>query len=527
MRYETPTQPAWKTPTSYLLVLLVGLLLQACGSLPHQDQRKPSYAIAPNPQSSLVQLMQSAQRTQSASAKNAQQHATGFLLLDTANSAYAARLALIQQATHTLDIQYYAIHNDPSTKTLLQAIRHAAKRGVRVRILIDDFNSSGKHAQVFRLGFLPNIEMRIFNPIAGGRALASLRPVLALRGFARLQQRMHNKLLLADNAAGILGGRNLSESYFGQSHSSNFVDLDVLALGALVQPMSASFDAYWNHPLAYPVRNLIDLTKLKHLKDTVAAAPVDTQHIHQLPPPLDLAKTQWIWAQAEFWVDDPAKFTPAKRKPSLPNSTVYKMVDLLETAQHEVLLVSAYLVPDQHMVDALKRLHQRGIKVRVLTNSLASNDAPAAHIGYARWRERLVDTGIELYEMRAVSTKRLRDVFGSSGNASHRSLHVKAAIIDQKTLLVGSMNLDQRSHLYNSEVAVLMHSPVLAQALTHTLEPLLKKDVWQVVRSPKGTLQWKSLDPKHTHHNHPEPNANVSLQLLIKLIAPFIRTRWL
>lgn len=520
MRCDPSLKPAWTRYTSYILILLVGLLLQACSALPSQAQRTPSYAIVPNPQSPLVQL---AQRQQPKTTPDP----TGFLLLDTANKAYAARLTLIQQATHTLDIQYYAIHNDSSTQILLQAIQAAAKRGVRVRILVDDFNSTGKHAQVFRLGFLPNIEMRAFNPMMGGRSLASLRPVLALRGFSRLQQRMHNKLLLADNAAGILGGRNLSESYFGQSHSSNFVDLDVLALGKLVQSMSSSFDAYWNHRLAYPVRSLIDLTKLKHLKDTVAVAPVNAQHIHQLPPPMDLVKAQWVWAQAEFWVDDPAKFTPAKRKPSPPNSTVYKMVEVLEKAQKEVVLVSAYLVPDQHIVDALKRLHQRGVKVRLLTNSLASNDAPAAHIGYARWRKRLLDTGIELYEIRATQRKRLREVFGSSGQAKHRSLHVKAAVIDQKTVLIGSMNLDQRSHLYNSEVAVLIRSQALAKKLSHILESLFNQDAWRVLRGEKGKLLWRSVDSKYKDHNRPEPNANISLQLMIKLIAPFIRTRWL
>lgn len=509
---------AQKKYTSYIMVLLLGCLLQACSNLPTQVKRQPSYALAPNLQSPLVQL---AQRKQP---RNIQPAPTGFILLDTANTAYAARLALIQQASRTLDIQYYAIHNDPSTESLLKAIQAAAQRGVRVRILIDDFNSTGKHAQVFRLGFLPNIEMRIFNPIAGGRSLGALRPVLALRGFARLQQRMHNKLLLADNAVGILGGRNLSESYFGQSHSSNFIDLDVLALGALVQPMSKSFDAYWNHPLAYPVRSLTDLTELKHLKNTIATADAHPDH---LPPALDLEKAQWVWAQAQFWVDAPSKFTPAKRKPSLPNSTVYKMVNALESAQKDVLLVSAYLVPDQYMLAALKRLHQRGIKVRVLTNSLASNDAPAAHIGYARWRKRLIDSGIELYEIRSSQSKRLPAAFGSSGNANHRSLHVKAAIIDHKTLIVGSMNLDQRSHLYNSEVAVFIDSATLANELTHTLEQLLSKDVWRVKRNPKGGIMWQSIDPQHQDRHKPEPNAKIPVQIMLKFIAPFIRTRWL
>lgn len=524
MRYNAMKQTP-HTQHSSIWIWVLGVwfcFLSGCSSLPTQVERTPSYAIAPNPNSPLVQLVQRKQP------RNIQVASTGFVWLDTANKAYAARLALIQQATRTLDIQYYAIHNDPSTETLLQAIRNAAKRGVRVRILLDDFNSTGKHAQVFRLGFLPNIEMRVFNPMMGGRALASLRPVLALRGFSRLQQRMHNKLLLADNAVGILGGRNLSESYFGQSHSSNFIDLDVLALGALVQPMSKSFDAYWNHRLAYPVRSLTSLTELKHLKDTVArAAPTKAQSALVLPPALNLEKAQWIWAQAEFWVDAPSKFTLAKRKPSLPNSTVYKMVEMLEKAQKEVVLVSAYLVPDQHIVDALKRLHQRGIKVRVLTNSLASNDAPAAHIGYARWRKCLLDTGIELYEIRATQRKRLREVFGSSGNAHHRSLHVKAAVIDQKTVLIGSMNLDQRSHLYNSEVAVLIHSSALAKELNRTLELLFTQDAWRVLRGEKGKLLWQSVDSKYKDHHQPEPNANISLQLMIKLIAPFIRTRWL
>ena len=228
-------------------MLAVVLALAGCGSLPPPGPRTVSQALPAGTVTPLGKVA-GALRKQSGS-----RHDTGFLLLDSADSAFSSRLALTQQASRTLDLQYYAIHNDPGTSVLLAAIREAAARGVRVRILLDDLHTKGEDAEVLQLAFLPNIEMRLFNPLPAGRSLGKLRALSALQDFSRLQHRMHNKLFLADNVAGIVGGRNLGDAYFGQADDSNYIDLDVLAIGGLVPAMSRSFDRYWNHPLAYPV----------------------------------------------------------------------------------------------------------------------------------------------------------------------------------------------------------------------------------------------------------------------------------
>jgi putative cardiolipin synthase len=150
-------------------------------------------------------------------------------------------------------------------------VREAARRGVRVRILLDDFNSVGEDAQVLRLAFEPNVEMRLFNPLPGSRSNMLGRIVTSLHDFDRMQKRMHNKLFIADNAWGITGGRNLGDAYFGGGDKQNFVDLDVLAAGRIVRDMSASFDRFWNDELAYPVQTLLDPKDIEALRKPEAA----------------------------------------------------------------------------------------------------------------------------------------------------------------------------------------------------------------------------------------------------------------
>ena len=196
---------------------------------------------------------------------------SGFVLLDSDGAAFSSRLALIESAEHSLDLQYYAIHADNSTEILFERLRDAARRGVRIRILLDDFNTVGKDAQVLRLDFEPNVEIRLFNPLPGSRISLMARLFTSVQDISQLQKRMHNKLFIADNAMGIAGGRNLGDAYFGTDDKSNFVDLDVLAVGRVVRDMSASFDRYWNDELAYPVQTLMSKKDLEALRKQPAA----------------------------------------------------------------------------------------------------------------------------------------------------------------------------------------------------------------------------------------------------------------
>src|SRR5205085_4686605 len=398
------------------------------------------------------------------------------------------------QAQRSIDLQYYAIHADASTEVILQRLRDAARRGVHVRVLLDDFNTVGEDAQVLRLAFEPNVEMRLFNPLPGSRSNMVGRVLTSLRDVERMQKRMHNKLFIADAAWGITGGRNLGDAYFGTGDKQNFVDLDVLAAGRIVRDMEASFDRFWNDPLAYPVQTLLTRKQSDDLRkpDVVGkpqageaqqvkvALPV-TVSPTVLPsvtpgeardadkPPIDLNTIPLIWAPSLLLVDQPGKIGPGDDEANAGETAVDGLLTLMEAAQRDVLIISPYFVPGARMMAVYESLRKRGVRIRLLTNSLASNDAPAAHAGYARHREQLLAIGVEVYEMRS-SAETAAALLGSGGDAkghgaggwfgsavggskggtlSRASLHTKSVIIDQRLSMIGSMNLDLRSQRKN------------------------------------------------------------------------------
>ena len=519
----------------WCLALLLCLVLAGCGSLPKDVERPVSHALA-NPETTV--LGQLAQQHRPA---NARQRDSGFALVDSANLAYSSRLALTQRAGRTLDIQYYAIHADASTAELLREVRLAARRGVRVRILLDDFNSSGQHALVMGMAFLPGVEMRMFNPLPGGRGAGVLRALGSLHDFRRIQHRMHNKLYITDNAWGITGGRNLGDAYFGTADGSNFIDMDVLAVGPVVQAMSASFDRYWNHPLAYPVQSLITPQELRALRETVnaatdgpapaaaqappgepASAPPPDQAPPPLPPALDLERLPLIWAPAALLVDEPFKLVPELNDEHTEDTVVDGLLSLMRNARADVLIVSPYFVPGRQMMQVFADMRRRGVRVRVLTNSLASNDAPLAHVGYARYREELIRLGVELYEMRALHSAHLdRTVFGSGAGGSKASLHSKILIVDGRVIGIGSMNLDLRSKLQNTEVALVIRSAALSRQAAAELEDALDDSVWKLELTPEGRLLWRAPPGAAFEDAHGEPDASLGLRLLLKLLGPF------
>lgn len=501
------------------------MMLAGCGGLPQNVERPVSRALESEvvtPLSALVQQRRPALR----------EGVSGFALIDSAESAYASRLALTEAAQKTLDIQYYAIHADASTRELLQAVQAAAARGVRVRILLDDFNSTGRHAQVMQMAFLPGVEMRMFNPIPGWRGLGVLRTIGALNDFKRIQHRMHNKLFIADNAWGIAGGRNLGEAYFGYSEESNFIDLDVLAAGPVVREMSASFDHYWNSSLAYPVASLVRQEELRTLReeeptsqDLATAAPAgllsSSSVSDQLPPPMDFKKLPMIWAPAALLVDRPAKLIPEENDEHTQETVVDGLLSWIQQARSDVLIVSPYFVPGEKMMQTLRAVRAQGVCIRVLTNSLASNDAPLAHVGYARYRRELLGIGVELHEMRALQRQMARTVFGSSGGGSKASLHAKLIVIDGRLISIGSMNLDLRSKLQNTEVALLIRSRTLSQQAIKLVEETLDEGAWKLNLDNEGKLNWKAPPGADFEDALTEPDASLALRLILQLLGPF------
>ncbi|WP_454722226.1 phospholipase D family protein [Delftia acidovorans] len=575
------------------LVLLVSAVVCGCASsLPSQVDRPVTAALeAPQstPLGSLVQQLRPA---------SVKPQTSAFTLLSGAQAAYGARLALVEGAQQTLDLQYYAIHADESTQRLLRGVVEAARRGVRVRVLLDDFHSTGANAQVMRLAFVPGIEMRMFNPLAGARSSALGRAYTLLTDFQRAQQRMHNKLFIADNAMGVIGGRNLGDAYFDADSASNFVDLDVLAAGPVVNDLSRSFDSYWNNQRAYPVQSLISLKELKQLRERFAGDDDQTQEddpTPAVPPkeakaddqtaeqrriiwdqqPMDLRKARWTWASAAVLVDEPAKIpldrddspgpitsagtdasaqaSPASNSPqarpagTLPmgqpagalrqaarpvleaDSVVDGLLALVRKTRRDLLVVSPYFVPGPDMMEAFRGARQRGVRVRILTNSLASNDAPLAHAGYARHRKALLEMGVELYEMRSTAAS-VRSAFGSgstggggpsgSTGASRAMLHSKLLVVDWHLVAVGSMNLDLRSQLQNTEIALLIASREFGRLATQSIDEGLQDGSWRVELDKDGELVWRASEDSERGDEHSEPDASWGLRLMLKLIGP-------
>ena len=365
----------------------------------------------------------------------------------------------------------------------------------------------------------------------------------SLYDLRRMQHRMHNKLYIADNTWGITGGRNLGDAYFGTADGSNFVDMDVLATGPVVQQMSASFDRYWNNPLAYPVQSLISREELRTLRDQFmpsAATPIPASKAGNtapeagaapqqpapatppsLPGPLDLTQLPLVWAPGTIIADEPSKLVPELNDSQSDDTVVDGMLSLMKGAQRDVAIVSPYFVPGPQMMKVFADMRQRGVRVRVLTNSLASNDAPAAHAGYARYREDLIRLGVEMYEMRAQRGQHMdRTVFGSGTGGSMGSLHAKIFIIDGRILSIGSMNLDMRSQLQNPEIALVVRSRRLSAQVTAKLEDAFDDSVWQVELTPAGRLYWRAPPRADFGDASSEPDASFGLRLMLKILGP-------
>ena len=512
------------------LVLLAGVLavISGCASLPAPEliDKTPSYANV-DPQTTTLGRLVTASRP-------ANIGGSAFRLLGRADSAYSSRVSMVDAAEKTLDLQYYAIKQDASSDALLDRVRIAAARGVRVRILLDDMNVSGRDAHVLRLMVERNIEIRLFNPLPGLRGSLFSRILGSITDAGRIQRRMHNKVFIADNALAITGGRNLGDAYFGQGQDSNFVDLDILAAGPIVGEIAKSFDAYWNDKLAYPVESLLTPEDRIRLVGPVPESSVpSTAPEPSAPSSIETGirngRLDLVWAPAIMMVDKPGKLDPepGASAEETQDTLVDGLLGLMTRARRDLLIVSPYFVPGPRMMDKFAELRARNVRIRVLTNSLASNDAPIAHVGYARYREDLLKIGVELFEMRADAPATSSGAFGSAGSAnigspgeSKASLHAKTIVMDDRVLVVGSMNLDLRSQLQNSEIALVIRSAQLSDLARRMIEPTLAADAWRMELTPEGKLVWNGA-PGSEPATSNEPGAPGKLKLMLKLVGPF------
>ena len=447
------------------VVLPLFMLLSGCASLGDVAPRTPSYAMKA---SSGTVLGQSVAMQQS---KHPGQ--SGFDVLATGQDALLARIALADAAEHTLDLQYYSVAEDSTTDLLLERIVSAAKRGVRVRMLLDDIEVSTRAFALRALAAEPGIQVRIFHPFFTPRWLGAGRLLEFLVDGQRLNRRMHNKLWVADNVMAIFGSRNLGDAYFDANGTGNFSDLDLIAAGPVVVALSDGFDEYWNSKSAIPLVAAASEQAVEKEFDGCAAATLCSTSAccgasaNAYLRRLKAAEISLMWGAADVAHDKPdaPKVVPAY---GIHHGMIDEAVGE-KTTESELLFISPYFIPSRDGLDHLGDMRRRGVRIAVLTNSLASTDSPAAHAGYARHRTALLALGVELFELRP-EPGGTHPKLHLWGRASASSLHAKVIVIDRVRVIIGSMNQDPRSRLYNTESWVSIDSPELAPKIASLFE---------------------------------------------------------
>ncbi|MGB9152923.1 MAG: phospholipase D family protein [Alphaproteobacteria bacterium] len=401
----------------------------------------------------------------------AEQHPSesGFRLLPSGPEALMMRIALIEAAQRSVDLQYFSTREDTTGKLLLEAISRAAARGVRVRMLLDDWDLDDFEASAVSLNAHPNIEIRVFNPYSTRDESFFAHIGNVFFDMNQFTRRMHNKAIIADNQIAIMGGRNLGDEYFEAGQDINFRDTDVFISGPVTRQISRNFDNFWNSDQSFPVSALDlpppDAQAIDQLHDdmqlhwqTMMKSPIGKK-LSRLPFPRKVKNgtVPLIWAPADLASDRPGKIDqPSEDTFSVPAARIDQLVN---QAQHEFIIFTPYFVPLDSGVDWLKGLVARGVSVRIITNSLASTDMVPAQAGYSHYREDLVKGGVELYEIKASQPHpSVKSMFRPS---SQNGLHSKIYMIDRQYLVIGSFNFDPRSMHMNTEQVLIIDSPEL------------------------------------------------------------------
>lgn len=422
--------------------------------------------------------------------------ASAYWLLDRPDAALNARLALADAAVATLDVQCFIWQNDGSGALLALRLLDAADRGVKVRLLLDDFGVSKSGAMVAWLDAHPGIEVRVFNPWTNRDSLVGFT-IEFLARTETLNRRMHNKTFIADGTFAIVGGRNIGDRYFGLYEPFVEDDLDLLVAGGLVADVSASFDEFWNSASTYPVA-LLDASRAH--TDVAAAEARFAANVADAAPRLAAfparaidwtdyfggLETTYIAGPAELYADAPDVANPERAR-------LYpRFKELVASAEHEVLISSPYFIPDAEFRELIGTLVARGVRVAIVTNSLASNNHVVAHTGYKRWRRDVLRAGAELYELRVDAA--VRGVYATPPTTSRAlGLHAKAVVVDRKRVFIGSPNVDPRSMAINTEIGVAADNEDLARELAELLErDMTPENAWRVTVDAEGRLRWSS-----------------------------------
>jgi len=460
---------------------------------------------------------------------------SGVQLLPHGLDALSARLALADTAERCLDVQYYIWRPDDAGRLLAERLVRAADRGVQVRLLLDDIGGSASDEVLLALDAHANIEVRLFNPVAN----RSARMLSTLLDFQRINRRMHNKSFTADRLVTIVGGRNVADHYFAAGDEPQFADFDVLAAGPAAGDVATMFDEYWYHPSSIPIPALIRKPILPNRQaELYASLAGHVQTITNSPDFSVLAgddmgvrirrhEPDLLWGLTRLVSDRPEKITTDPKDTS--THLLPELRAVVSDPTTEFFIVSPYFVPGTKGVDFFRSLRKRGVRVIVLSNSLAANDVTAVHAGYRRYRKALLLAGVEMWEIKpdaqvratAGDDDRKRERFSSSS-----SLHAKAFVYDRQTLFVGSLNLDPRSVSLNTEVGLIVQIPALAAHTVNRFETKLAENAYRLEFVPGpgpckecGSIVWHSLENGREVRYTQEPHASFSRRLMVWLLS--------
>ncbi|MEO7852050.1 MAG: phospholipase D family protein, partial [Rubrivivax sp.] len=493
---------------------------------------------------------------------------SGFRLMPTGQFALQARLELVQRAERTLDVQYYQIHNDRTGRYLLRALRDAAARGVRVRLLMDDLYTAGEDPLLLGLNATPNLEIRLFNPFPAGRNGLLSRFAASAHEFSRVNRRMHNKLFIADGVMAVVGGRNIADEYFMGSEGANFVDLDTFVIGGILPRLASIFDEYWNSPRIYPLAVIVpteqspqalqaDFERMTAADDLPltrrTALPAEAgggvlievigstggTPKPQAPPPNDVlgygpiaaelnaGKVGLIWANARAYADSPDKsIGRVSTYGVVPiddvDSVRYNVIELIRRARKDVVITSPYLIPGPQGIETFKAaVGQYNVKFTLVTNSLAATDEPVVHSGYRRYRPQMLGLGMELYELSPVRVSRSLRLGRFSSSIGR--LHAKSAVVDGEQVFIGSMNFDPRSDQHNTEMGLFIDSPALAQQVLKLVDVIKSQGTYHVRLAPNGVdLQWSVSDKVGGEELVEEPETDIWTRMMLEVLSVLV-----
>ena len=428
------------------------------------------------------------------------ENSTGVYVLEQGTEAMMSRAWLSDHAEHTIDVQYFIFSADNIGLIATDYLVKAAERGVKVRILVDDLMVDANGDELLKLATHNNLSIKIYNPMANiGKKIAQKVFNLST-DFHGFNQRMHNKTFTVDSKVSITGGRNVADEYFGYDHAYNFRDRDVLLLGGMTHNIQTSFNQFWDDVLSVEIEKLVSSkdsfnTNYNDLHQYACNpanfVPKVRDQINNLPATFSEIQKEGklYWVNGVEYVSD----TPGKNDGSIylggSGYSTQRLISLVKNAKKSVIIQTPYLVTTDLSRNLFETLVQKGVEVKILTNSIASNDNLEAFSGYQRDRKKLLKTGVEIYEFKPDAKIRQKvmseDMLGKLGHMPIFGLHAKSMVIDDEITVIGTFNLDPRSANLNTEsITIIPSTEITKDVKSGMLEEMQLENAWRT------TLEW-------------------------------------